>query len=132
MTVTARSIKNYQVEISSGRHRFLSDEPIGIGDDTGPDPFDLLLGGLASCTVITLLMYAKRKNWPLEQVEISLDMRAVETVGEDGIKKRSSIIDTRLKLHGPLTTEQTSRLMDIASRCPVHRTLSGDIEITTH
>jgi putative redox protein len=131
MTITARSIKNYQVEITAGNHQFLSDEPLGIGDDAGPNPFELLLAGLASCTIITLQMYAQRKNWPLEQVEMSLDMRSVENLNSEGIKTRSTLIDCRLNLQGELTQEQIQRLTDIASRCPVHRTLSGEIEITT-
>jgi putative redox protein len=131
MTITARSIKNYQVEITAGNHQFLSDEPLGIGDDAGPNPFELLLAGLASCTIITLQMYAQRKNWPLEQVEMSLDMRSVENLNSEGIKTRSTLIDCRLKLQGDLNQEQIQRLTDIASRCPVHRTLSGDIAITT-
>ena len=130
MSVTARSLTNYQVEIRAGSHTFISDEPVGIGDDAGPGPFDLLLGALASCTIITLHMYARRKSWPLERVEMSLDMRSIENV-IDGDKVRSSMIDTRLTFHGPLTPEQTKRLEEIAERCPIHRTLRGEIGIST-
>ena len=78
MTITARSLKNYQVQIEAGNHTFISDEPFDIGgEDTGPNPFDLLLAGLGSCVVITLHMYARRKKWPLESVEIDLDMYTV-------------------------------------------------------
>jgi putative redox protein len=128
--VSARSLTNYQVDVQAGNHHFISDEPAGIGDDAGPSPFDLLLSGLASCTIITLNMYARRKNWPLEQVEMDLSMRSVETQTEGG-KTRNSVIDTTLTLHGPLTVEQLTRLGEIASRCPVHRTLKGEIEILT-
>jgi len=130
MTVTARSLKNYQVEIDAGSHHFISDEPAGIGDDAGPSPFDLLLSGLASCTIITLQMYARRKNWPLEKVEAELDIRSAELRDVDGIKRRSSHIHISLTFHGPLSTEQISRLSDISTRCPVHLTLMGDIKIT--
>lgn len=133
MAVRARSLQNYQVEITTGAsgHQFISDEPEALGgDDAGPSPFDLLLAGLASCTVITLHMYARRKNWPLESVEFEADIRSVDTV-ISGVKTRSSVIDTKVFFHGPLTEEQLRRLGEISERCPVHRTLSGDIKIAT-
>lgn len=132
MTITARSTINYQVEILAGNHRFISDEPAGVGDDAGPCPFDLLLSALGSCMVITLEMYAKRKNWPLESAAISLDIQSVEQRLEDGSKTRSSMIENKLTLNGPLTVEQRQRLLEIAGHCPVHRTLLGQIEIKTN
>lgn len=128
--ITAQSRSKYQVDIQAGNHRFISDEPVGIGDDAGPSPFDLLLSGLASCTIITLHMYANRKNWPLERVDMEASIGSMENRTGDG-KTRSIIIDTQLTFHGPLTTEQTVRLGEIASRCPVHRTLKGEIQIQT-
>lgn len=130
MAIIARSLKNYQVEIDAGSHRFVSDEPAGVGDDAGPSPFDLLLSGLASCTIITLQMYARRKEWPLEKVEAEFEMRSAEIRDVDNIKRRSSHIYSRFTFYGPLTTEQIRRLEDISSRCPVHLTLLGDIKIT--
>lgn len=129
MSVQARSLKNYQVEIQAGNHRLISDEPIGVGDDAGPNPFDLLLSGLASCTVITLQMYARRKGWPLEGVSMTADLRSAEQIAEDGSKHRSSVIEMDLSFQGDLSPEQIRRLEEIALRCPVHRTLTGDIQI---
>lgn len=129
MTILARSLSGYQVEITADHHQWISDEPLGTGDDAGPCPFDLLLSALASCTIITLNMYARRKNWPLEQVELSMDISRTETQAQDGRKETSSVIETRLTLHGPLTPEQLKRLQDISTRCPVHRTITGDIQI---
>lgn len=130
MTITARSLSNYQVEITADRHQFISDEPVNIGgDDAGPSPFDLLLASLASCIIITLQMYSKRKEWPLEQVEISLDIRVSESRSPDGTRLNTSIIEPQLTLHGPLTSEQMRRLEDIANRCPVSRTLEGDVKV---
>jgi putative redox protein len=131
MAITAHSLKNYQVQISAGNHLFVSDEPLGVGDDAGPEPFDLLLASLASCTIITLHMYARRKNWPLERVDAVLDMTAVENRSPEGERQRTTRIETRLTLHGPLDPAQIQRLEEIAGRCPVHRALKGEIQIDT-
>ena len=129
MSITARSRTRYQVEIQAGNHQFISDEPLGVGDDAGPSPFDLLLSSLASCTIITLQMYAGRKQWPLEGVDLRLDIQSVEEVAPDGNKHRSSVIEMDLSFSGNLTQEQIQRLNEIATRCPVHRTLTGDVKI---
>jgi putative redox protein len=129
MAIIARSATNYQVEISAGKHTFLSDEPLDTGDDAGPSPFDMVLSGLASCTIITLKMYARRKNWPLERVELVMDVSSREVLAGDGSKSRSSVIESRLTFFGPLTVEQIRRLEEIADRCPVHRMLIGDLSI---
>jgi putative redox protein len=131
MTVTARSLKNYQVEITAGSHTFLSDEPPGIGEDTGPNPFALMLGGLAACTVITLHMYARRKGWPLEEVRITVGMRYEDQETPEGGKKRVSIIDMEVGFTGTLEPDQVKRLEQIANKCPVHKTLTGDIIINS-
>lgn len=127
--ITARSMENYQVEILAGNHRFIVDEPEGVGDDAGPDPFALLLSSLASCTVITLKMYAERKKWPLEQVDIAMNLRSEELLNEAGEKYRSSAIEYELSLSGPLTDVQLARLKIIASHCPVHRAITGVISV---
>ncbi len=129
MSITARSLKNYQVEIKAGSHTFVSDEPAGLGDDAGACPFDLILAGLASCTVITVEMYARRKNWPLEHVDVDMDLHSEEIYTEDGSKSRNSVIDTRLTFYGPLSAEQIKRLEEISTHCPVHRMLHGNIRI---
>lgn len=126
MSIIARSKQNYQVEITAGNHVFLSDEPLGTGDDAGPSPYHLLLASLGSCVVITLHMYARRKNWPLESVQVELDIFEDPTSRPDS---RLTIIEKRLTFQGQLSAEQTNRLIEIAERCPVHRTLSGKIEV---
>jgi putative redox protein len=135
MKVTAQTREKYQVEISTGQHTFLADEPLGVGDDAGPDPYSLLLSALGSCMVITLHMYANRKEWPLEKVYVSLNtyrshVRDCETCEGDP-DARISIIETEVKFEGNLDQDQISRLLEIAERCPVHRTLSGQIAIQT-
>lgn len=122
------------VNIRAGRHTLVADEPAGVGDDTGPTPYDLLLASLGACTAMTLRMYAERKGWPMEAVSVELaharvhadDARDCDT--PEGMIER---IDVALDLGGPLTSEQRSRLVEIADRCPVHRTLLGDKQIVT-
>jgi putative redox protein len=136
MSITARSLANYQVEITAGNHTFISDEPLGVGDDAGPSPYDLLLAGLGSCVVITLHMYARRKNWPLERVEIALEHSTVPASECPDCRsarpdERIMIIEKKLTFFGDLSAEQINRLLEISDRCPVNRTLMGEIKIRT-
>ena len=106
----------------------MADEPQGIGDGQGPDPYELLLGALGSCTAMTLLLYARRKNWPLKGVKAELTIgqthaRDCEECEQDGGKVDRIVV--RLHLDGDLDQEQRDRLADIATRCPVRKTLLG-------
>ena len=135
MIVTAETSKNVQVRIKSGRHEFIADEPLGIGDDTGPDPYSLLLSSLSACTIMTVEMYARRKNWPLESVELSLSTKKVHAKDcedcESDPNARVDIIERQISFNGDLTSDQIDRLADIASKCPVHRTLTSETVIRT-
>lgn len=135
MIVKARSATNVQVKITAGQHEFVADEPLGIGDDTGPDPYGLLLSSLAACTIMTLQMYAQRKGWPLEEVEISLDTHKIHAKDcadcESDANARVDVIEQQLSFKGDLTSEQVDRLSDIASKCPIHRTLTTETKIRT-
>ena len=73
MKVIAKSLTNVKVEVQSGRHKFIADEPAGVGDDAGPDPCALLLRALGACKVMTVMMYARRKGWQLNHVEVRLE-----------------------------------------------------------
>lgn len=135
MKVVARSAKNLQVEIVAGRHQFIADEPIGVGDDEGPTPYDLILAALGACTVMTVEMYARLKKWPLTGVEVTLDHCKVHARDcqdcESEPAARVDVIERELKFHGDLNPDQLERLAQVATRCPVHRTLTGEIKIRT-
>jgi putative redox protein len=133
-TVTVRSVRGYQHEIIAGDHVIFADEPIDVGgDDTGPNPYELLLGALGACTAITISMYADRKGWKLEQVEITLTHRrdyARDCAACADAEVKLDRITRRITVHGDLDDTQRARLMDIARRCPVHRTLTeGRVEV---
>lgn len=133
MSVSARSIAGCKVEITAGTHTFLTDEPAGIGDDAGPGPYDLLLSALAGCKIMTVSMYARRKGWPLEGVEVKLRTSKVHARDcEDCESDPSALIDlieAEISFQGDLEAEQVSRLAEIADRCPVHRTLTSETVI---
>ncbi len=135
MSVIARSAKGVQVEIFAGPHQFVADEPVGVGEDTGPNPYDLLLSALGACTVMTLHMYAERKEWPLRAVEVRLSTHKVHArdCGDCESKPgaRVDIIEREITFQGDLTEEQVARLTEIAERCPVHRTLTSETKIRT-
>lgn len=135
MKVTARNTHNVQVEIEAGRHTFVADEPLGVGDDAGPDPYALLLSALGACKVMTVLMYARRKGWPLEKVEVELQIYKIHARDcedcESDPNARVDIIETGLLFSGDLSPEQVQRLEEISERCPVHRTLTGEVKIRT-
>jgi len=135
MAIICRSATHYQVEIVAGTHKFIADEPLDVGDDLGPTPYDLLLGALGACTVMTVQMYSQRKGWPLHSVEVSLDTTRIyardceECVSTPDTKVE--LITRQIRFIGDLTAEQITRLTEIADRCPVHRTLTGEITIRT-
>ena len=135
MKVYARNSRNFQVEINAGRHTLLADESLGVGDDAGPDPYALLLSALGACKVMTVMMYAKRKGWILTDVEVALETYKVHAKDcedcESDPDARVDIIEVELRLNGDLSPDQIQRLEEISERCPVHRTLTGEVKIRT-
>ena len=124
---------SFRQEIISGKHHLLADEPASAGgSDTGPDPYEYLLAALGVCTSMTVGLYARRKQLPLENIIVSLwhsriyakDCEECET--KEGMLDR---IDAEIALTGSLTADQHAKLMEIAAKCPIHRTLTSEINI---
>ena len=136
-TVIVRETRRgvFQQEIVAGAHRLLADEPVNVGGlDSGPGPYDLLLAALGACTSMTLRLYADRKKLPLARTQIRLrhsriyasDCAECET--KEGMLDR---IERVITLEGELDAQARKNLMEIADKCPVHRTLKSEIDIRT-
>jgi putative redox protein len=125
-SVTVRNVgANYATEVSTGNHRLIADEPVAAGGgDTGPAPKEILLAALGACTAITLRMYAQRKQWPLQEVAVELSFGA-------GSTNDATIIEREVRLVGALDPEQRQRLLQIANACPLHKLLTGTVQIPT-
>jgi len=129
------SATGFAQQIQAGAHQFSADEPIESGGTgTGPSPYDLLLAALGSCTAMTIGLFARRKNWPLQEVVVSLwhsKIHAADCAECETREGRIDRIEREIQLVGSLTNEQRSKLMEIADKCPVHRTLTSEINIRT-
>jgi len=133
--VVVSSLENLRNEVHYGAgHSFITDEPVAAGgEDAGPDPYTLLLAALGSCISMTLKLYARRKQWPLESVTVHLRQSRIHAKDcqecmqvQDGFVHR---IERKVSFTGPLSEEQRGRLQEIAHKCPVHRTLTSEIVI---
>jgi len=131
--VVRGNAKSFQQEVTAGRHHLVADEPMSAGGgDAGPDPYDYLLSALGVCTSMTIGFYARRNRMPLENITVSLSHSriyaadCVECETKEGMLDR---IDVEVDLTGQLTSEQHAKLMQVAAKCPVHRTLTSEINI---
>ena len=131
--VVRGSARSFRQEVVVGKHSLVADEPVSAGGgDAGPNPYDYLLTALGVCTSMTVGLYARRKQFPLENITVSLrhsriyanDCEECET--KEGMLDR---IDVEVELTGSLSAEQRAKLMEIATKCPVHRTLTSEINI---
>jgi len=135
VVVTETGAGLFQQHLLDGRHRLFADEPVAQGgDDTGPNPYELLMMSLGACTSMTLRLYARRKQWPLERVTVRLRHGRIHAEDCAECETKVGLIDRielELELEGPLDEAQRARLLEIADKCPVHRTLTSEINIRT-
>ncbi len=127
--------EGFTTNIKAGRHNFIVDEPVSFGgNDFGPTPYDLLSAGLASCTSMTIQMYARRKKWPLDVVETHVDHSKSHALDCKDCDSSSAKIDTfnrKITITGDLDKSQLDRIIQIADKCPVHKTLQDKVQILT-
>ena len=133
VVVTSQTNLRNEVRYGEG-HSFITDEPVAVGgEDAGPDPYTLMLAALGSCISMTVTLYARRKQWPLEQVTVRLRQGRIHSKdckecanSPEGFIHR---IERSVSLAGPLSEEQHSRLQEIAHKCPVHKTFTSPIVV---
>ena len=131
--VVRGDVRSFRQEIVAGKHRLVADEPVSAGGgDAGPDPYNYLLISLGVCTSMTVGLYARRQQFPLENITVSLShsrihaMDCEECATKEGMLDR---IDLEIEVTGSLSQAQHARLMEVAAKCPVHRTLTSEINI---
>jgi uncharacterized OsmC-like protein len=133
MRVVVESQGGLLQQVTARGKRLLADEPVEVGGtNQGMNPYELLLAALGSCTAMTVMMYARRKGWPLQGVRVELDHERVHARDCEDCEEKDAYLDRfrkRLTVRGPLDDEQVARLHEISRRCPVHRTLTGEIRI---
>ncbi len=123
MSIATIGKEHFRTEIISGAKQVVADEPEELGGtNEGPAPGEFLLISLASCTAITIRMYADRKKWPVEKITVEVDFEKIDN---------KTVFKRELQLEGELNEEQRTRLLQIANACPVHKTLTNPIEIQT-
>jgi putative redox protein len=126
----------FQQRVSIGPHRLLADEPVAAGgEDSGLGPYDFVLAGLGACTSMTMRLYADRKSMPLDRVTVTLKHNKIHAVDCAECETKAGMldqIDLLIAMEGDLDAEQRKKLMEIADKCPVHRTLTSEIHIVTH
>jgi putative redox protein len=135
VVVTESEARPFGQRITVGGHELMADEPATLGGaDSGPSPYDLLLAGLGACTAITVRMYADRKGWPLHRATVRLRHRRIHARDCADCETSAGLLDhieREVQFDGELTEEQRARLLDIAERCPVHRTLHSEVLVST-
>jgi len=129
------TVKDFSQKIEIGSHKLTADEPVSFGGtDTGSSPYDLLLAALGACTSMTIGLYARKRGWPLKDITVSLRHSKIHAQDCDDCETKEGRIDRiNLEIHldGALSDEQRAKLMEVAEKCPVHQTLTSEINIKT-
>ncbi len=126
--------EKYKTIIKTVNHELIADEPRPMGTDLGPNPYEFLLMAVGSCVGMTLRMYADRKGWDLQDIEIELDQKRVHAKDCENCESDTGyihVIEKKLTFKGELTDEQRTRLLEISNRCPVQKTLMNEIKVET-
>jgi putative redox protein len=135
VVVSETRANKFQQLVTVGPHRLLADEPVAAGgEDTGPGPYDLLLSALGACTAMTMRMYADRKALPMDHVTVTLNHKKIYAKDCEACETKEGMLDRIervIAIEGALDVEQRAKLMEIADKCPVHRTLTSEIHIVT-
>lgn len=135
VTVQETGQSKFQQEVTVGPHHLIADEPASAGgQDSGPNPYDFLLTGLGACTSMTMRMYADRKSLPLDRVTVTLNHSKIYATDCEECETKTGMLDQIervIAIEGNLDAEQRSKLMEIADKCPVHRTLTSEVRIVT-
>ncbi len=135
--VVVKTEDTYTTQVKIGDHNFIADEPEKVGGNNfGPNPYELLMASLGACTTMTLRMYANRKKWDLQAITVHLNhektyREAAEAASSDAKPVKVDKFERILELEGDLDDKQRARLLEIANRCPVHRTLHGEVDVET-
>lgn len=127
--------KGFAQNVQIGPHQLTADEPVSYGGtDSGPSPYDLILAALGSCTSMTIGLYARKRRWPVEKITVSLSHSKIHAKDCDDCETKDGRIDRiemEIHLDGKLTDEQRAKLMEVAGKCPIHQTLTSEINIKT-
>jgi len=131
--VVRGNVSGFLQEVVSGKHHLRADEPVSAGGgNAAPGPYDYLLIALGVCTSMTVGLYARRKQWPLENITVSLRHSRIHAKDCEECETKEGMLDrieTEIELTGSLSSEQRAKLIEIAAKCPVHRTLKSEINI---
>jgi uncharacterized OsmC-like protein len=127
--------KGFAQQVQVGSYHLTADEPVSYGGtDSGPSPYDLILAALGSCTSMTIGLYARKRTWPVDKITVSLWHSKIHAMDCDDCETKDGRIDRiemEIHLDGTLTDEQRAKLMEVAGKCPVHQTLTSEINIKT-
>jgi|SRR5215468_10862279 len=127
--------KGFAQKIDIGPYHIDADEPVSYGGtDSGPSPYDLILGALGACTSMTIGLYARKRSWPVDKITVSLRHSKIHAKDCDDCETKEGRIDRvemEIHLEGALTDEQRAKLMEVAGKCPIHQTLTHEINIKT-